>query len=202
MRTPRIIKQVFYLAFYIAVFSLIIYQVISYIKSRPTCIDGKMNQNETGIDCGGKCQPCPKEYVTKDLVVTEKSYVSEGIGRYDLVAKVKNPNSNVGSSSFTYQFILTDSSGKQIISKEGKGFIDAIGKVKGFERFGTKKLNKAYIAASTEEKDAKRVFNNFNNIEIGDVRNIHPVDILKYKYLIITKPEQAFKMLESKLNTK
>ena len=87
-------------------------------------------------------------------------------------------------------------------TKEGKGFIDAIGKVKGFERFGTKKLNKAYIAASTEEKDAKRVFNNFNNIEIGDVRNIHPVDILKYKYLIITKPEQAFKMLESKLNTK
>ncbi len=87
-------------------------------------------------------------------------------------------------------------------TKHGKGFIDALGKVKGFERLSTKKTNKAYIAASSSEKDAKRVFNNFASIEIGDVRNMHPVDILKYKYLVITKPEEAFKMLESKLNAK
>ena len=84
-------------------------------------------------------------------------------------------------------------------TKLGKGFVDAIGKVKGFERLASKKINTAYIAASTDEKDAKRVFNNFGNIEIGDVRNLHPVDILKYKYLIITKPEEAFKTLEAKL---
>ncbi len=87
-------------------------------------------------------------------------------------------------------------------TKFGKGFIDAMGKVKGFERFSTKRINKAYIAASPEEKDAKRVFNNFNNIEIGDVRNLHPVDIMKYKYLVITKPVEAFKVLESKLKAK
>jgi hypothetical protein len=123
MRTPRIIKQVFYIALYIVVFGLIIYQIVNYVIYRPTCTDGKMNQTESGIDCGGKCQPCLKEYLTKDLIVMEKAYVTEGHGRYDLVAKIKNPNSNVGSSSFTYQFILTDSSGQQIISKEGKGFI-------------------------------------------------------------------------------
>jgi len=87
-------------------------------------------------------------------------------------------------------------------TKFGKGFIDAIGKVKGFERIITKKTNKAYIATSTEEKGAKRVFNNFNSIEIGDVRNLHPVDILRYKYLIITKPEAAFKLFEAKLEAK
>lgn len=84
-------------------------------------------------------------------------------------------------------------------TKLGKGFIDSMGKVKGFERFSSKKINKAYIAASTEEKDIKRVFGNYGSVEVGDVRNLHPVDILKYKYLVITKPEQAFKMLEGKL---
>ncbi len=87
-------------------------------------------------------------------------------------------------------------------TKYGKGFIDALGKVKGFERLVSKKTNKAYIAASASEKDAKRVFNNFKSIEIGDVRNMHPVDVLRYKYLVITKPEEAFKMFESKLVAK
>jgi large subunit ribosomal protein L4 len=85
-------------------------------------------------------------------------------------------------------------------TKMGKGFVDALGKVKGFERLSTKKTNKAYIAASTSEKDARRVFSNFGSIEIGDVRNLHPVDILKYKYLVITKPEEAFKLFQTKLN--
>jgi len=84
-------------------------------------------------------------------------------------------------------------------TKMAKAFVESIGALKGYERFSTKKMNKAYIAASKEEKGARRVFNNFGNIEIGDVRNLHPVDILKYKYLVITKPEEAFKVLESKL---
>ena len=85
-------------------------------------------------------------------------------------------------------------------TKLGKGFVDALGKVKGFERLSTKKTNKAYIAASSTEKDARRVFGNFASIEMGDVRNLHPVDILRYKYLVISKPAEAFKLLEAKLS--
>ncbi|MEM3399272.1 MAG: thrombospondin type 3 repeat-containing protein [Candidatus Micrarchaeia archaeon] len=29
---------------------------------RPTCYDGIKNQNETGVDCGGPCEPCPTCY--------------------------------------------------------------------------------------------------------------------------------------------
>lgn len=87
-------------------------------------------------------------------------------------------------------------------TKLGKGFVESLGKVKGFERLSTKKTNKAYIATSSSEKDARRVFSNFGSIEIGDVRNLHPVDILKYKYLVISKPEEAFKLLEAKLDAK
>lgn len=84
-------------------------------------------------------------------------------------------------------------------TKLGKGFIDTFGKMKGFEKFSTKRTNKAYIAASSSEKDVKRVFNNYGSVEVGDVRNLHPVDILKYKFLVITRPEEAFKTLEAKM---
>ena len=29
--------------------------VFSYLYEAPTCIDGKQNQEEDGIDCGGPC---------------------------------------------------------------------------------------------------------------------------------------------------
>jgi len=74
-------------------------------------------------------------------------------------------------------------------TKHGKAFL---------ENF--KQIKKAYIATSTTEKDAKRVFSNFGNIEISDVRNLHPVDVLRYKYLVITNPEEAFKTLEAKMS--
>jgi large subunit ribosomal protein L4 len=85
-------------------------------------------------------------------------------------------------------------------TKLGKGFVDTFGKIKGLEKFSTKRTNKAYIAASKEEKDVKRVFGNYGSVEVGDIRNLHPVDILKYKYLVITRPEEAFKLLEAKMN--
>jgi large subunit ribosomal protein L4 len=84
-------------------------------------------------------------------------------------------------------------------TKLAKAFVSVIGGIKGFEKFSTKKMNKAYIAASSDEKNARRVFNNFGNIQIGDVRNLHPLDILKHKYLVITKPADAMKVLEAKL---
>ena len=84
-------------------------------------------------------------------------------------------------------------------TKFGKGFVDTFGKIKGLEKFSTKRTNKAFIATSTGEKDVKRVFNNFGSIEVSDVRNLHPVDILRYKYLVITNPEEAFKTLEAKM---
>lgn len=84
-------------------------------------------------------------------------------------------------------------------TKLGKGFINAFGAISGFEKLVTKRTNKVYIAAASTEKDVKRVFNNFGSIEVGDVRNLHPVDILRYKYLIITNPEDAFKTLGAKM---
>jgi large subunit ribosomal protein L4 len=83
-----------------------------------------------------------------------------------------------------------------------KNFIDNISKVKGLEKMATKKRNTAYIAMSAEESSLKRSFNNFGNLQTGDIRNLNPLDITKYKYLIITKPEEAIKTLKTKMKEK
>ncbi len=98
------------------------------------------------------------------------------------------------------ELIFIDSFTFEPKTKLAKGFIETMAKVKGFERLGTKKTNKAYIATSTKELAARRAFNNISNIFVGDMRNLHPVDILNFKYLIITNPEDSIKTLEAKMN--
>ncbi len=98
------------------------------------------------------------------------------------------------------EIIFIDSLNFEPKTKLAKGFIDSMGKVKGLERLVTKKINKAYIATSAKEITLRRAFNNFGNITVGEMRNIHPVDILQYKYLIITNPEESIRTLEVKMN--
>ncbi|NNE29369.1 MAG: hypothetical protein HKN16_07020, partial [Saprospiraceae bacterium] len=36
----------------------------------PTCFDGEQNGNETGVDCGGDCDPCPVPCTDNELTLT------------------------------------------------------------------------------------------------------------------------------------
>jgi len=85
-------------------------------------IVGIQNQGEAGIDCGGPCPPCAWQ-LQKDLEViffqaipTQENYV-------DLVARIRNPNSDFGAESFSYVFNLYDSEDKLIISRKGSSYI-------------------------------------------------------------------------------
>jgi hypothetical protein len=94
-------------------------------KPAPTCFDGKKNQGENGIDCGGPCQACQEIPQAESLKILEKAFVigTPGGEKYDLMAKIENPNSEYGSPKFHYQFTLKDSSGSVITQKEGDSFI-------------------------------------------------------------------------------
>lgn len=94
-----------------------------YIKPKPTCFDGKMNQDELGIDCGGICALCPEQVASLDLQTKETVFVPSGQNRYDVMAKVYNPNDTAGASSFEYQFELKDAAGRVLASRTGKNFI-------------------------------------------------------------------------------
>jgi hypothetical protein len=93
-----------------------------YLRVAPTCADGKTNQGEEGIDCGGPCQAC--ELVNMRDVKIEWVKALPTIGQnYDLVAMVSNPNQNYGSRKVDYEFKLFDLAGKEVGSKSGQTFI-------------------------------------------------------------------------------
>jgi hypothetical protein len=117
-------KRLIILLIYLAIFSLLGWLIYSWLKTAPTCFDGKQNQNEEGLDCGGVCQKqCEKVFKTQDLIVKEKAFVEGGQGKYDVMARISNPNNELGGGEFSYDFKLEDSSGSILAERKGKSFI-------------------------------------------------------------------------------
>lgn len=101
------------LIFLLVVF-LIIMAVVLMGKKDPTCSDGIKNQGEFEIDCGGPCYPCQEKPVLKDLEVLSTEWVYDADNRYDLVLKIKNPNSLYGAQSFQYQVKIQDAANREM----------------------------------------------------------------------------------------
>lgn len=90
----------------------------------PNCFDGKRNQGETGIDCGGPCQACVEEYDPEPFSVVEAALVPGGDpDEYDVVARVYNPNDELGAEELSYEFRFKDRDGLIVGSVSGEGFI-------------------------------------------------------------------------------
>ncbi len=108
---------------YLAIFSIIAFVIYLIVRPDATCSDGKQNQAEKGIDCGGPCSPCKEIFEAKDLDVQEVIFLSAENGSYDVVAKINNSNEKAGSANFGYTFTLKDGAGSIISSREGNTFI-------------------------------------------------------------------------------
>lgn len=83
----------------LVVVGLGIYLIIK--PPRATCFDAIQNQGEIGMDCGGPCGPCDKP---KDLVILSQEFIHTIENNFDLIAKIKNPNSDWGVESLSYNF--------------------------------------------------------------------------------------------------
>jgi len=64
--------------------------------------------------------------------------------------------------------------------------------IKGFESLFSKKNNAAVIALSGKRKEIERAFSNLGNVEVIEARNLNPLLLLEYKYLIIENPELIY----------
>lgn len=88
----------------------------------PSCFDGKQNDIEAGIDCGGACQYLCSFQVSEPVVLFSRSFeVVPGV--YNAVAYVENPNLDVGNRSIEYTFTLYDSRNNIITERSGRTFI-------------------------------------------------------------------------------
>jgi hypothetical protein len=119
----RSIKQVIYGGIYLGILALIIYIIFFVILIPPSCYDGKRNQGEEGIDCGGPCPSCEIRDLAPIQVIQTVFFVDNEDWTIDLGALIKNPNVSWGIKEFDYAFLLKDAEGKELGKKSEKAFV-------------------------------------------------------------------------------
>ena len=97
--------------------------VVEKIIPDPSCFDGKQNQEEFGVDCGGPCMHCALKY-PKSVKVFWARGAAGSDKRYDVVAEIENLNELLSSAEVTYEIMLSDKFG-QVAKKQGKTFLFA-----------------------------------------------------------------------------
>ncbi len=80
-------------------------------------------------------------------------------------------------------------------TSEAKKVLLAVGKAAGMRE---KRKNAVLIAATSYEKGTIKSFSNLGHVKTEEVRNLNPLDLLTYKYLVIENPEEAFKTLAAR----
>jgi len=84
-------------------------------------------------------------------------------------------------------------------TKDAKAALVALAGVKGFEALATKQRNAALLAVPSTTDEVVKSFRNFGNVLLEEVRNLNPVDLLRYKFLVLVSPDEAVKTLAGRV---
>lgn len=82
---------------------------------------------------------------------------------------------------------------------EAIAILKSLSKIKTASDIFTKRKNSAIIAISGKKPAFERSFSNIGNVEVDELRNINPVDLLNMKYLVIENPTESVKFIEAKM---
>lgn len=84
----------------------------------PSCTDGKLNQDEEEIDCGGSCPYlCAVGLVPPSVEFARP--VSPQTGRTDVIAYIENANPSAGARAVQFTAVLFSASNTIVAEKEG-----------------------------------------------------------------------------------
>ena len=81
-----------------------------------------------------------------------------------------------------------------------KKVIAAVAKGSGIETLATKKNNAALVVLSARDEMVEQSFRNFGNIALKQVKDVNPVDLLTYKYLIISNPSEVLDIFTKRVS--
>jgi large subunit ribosomal protein L4 len=85
-------------------------------------------------------------------------------------------------------------------AKEAKEFLTSIGKVEGFNKLSTKKANSLIMALDSKNEAIEKSFRNFGNVRVSESRNLNPLELANYKYVMFVNPAESVKAIAGKLN--
>lgn len=124
----RLTKQIIYSIVVAIIIGLVLWFAYTvFFAPTPSCFDGKKNQGETGVDCGGLCISCEiKELQAIKVNYTKIFRVIDGVG---VIAEIYNPNSKWGAPSVKATLLLKDAQANVVTTRSYQWFIYA-GEVK------------------------------------------------------------------------
>lgn len=88
---------------------------IAVFYEAPSCSDGKRNQAEDGIDCGGPCAYFCAKQKQPPTVLFAKA-IQNGTGRIDVIARIENKNHDAAAKNVQYDITLYGT-GQALIQK-------------------------------------------------------------------------------------
>lgn len=92
---------------------------IAVMYEAPSCTDGRQNQDETGIDCGGSCDFLCRNEVQAPRLSFARA-VTNGSGRTDVIAYIENRNQDAEAKDAPYTVEVFDESGTLLGKREGR----------------------------------------------------------------------------------
>ena len=84
---------------------------------------------------------------------------------------------------------------------EAKKFVTTLAKASSNESLATKRSNAALIVLSERDENTEKSFRNFGNVMVAQVKDINPVDLLTYKYVVVASPAKSVEVLQSRIGT-
>ncbi len=87
-------------------------------------------------------------------------------------------------------------------TKDAKQVLMSLSGIKGKEDMKSRKRNLALIALPMREEETEKSFRNFGNVHVSQIKDINPVELLTYKYVIVAKPDASLKLLTERAMTK
>ena len=86
-------------------------------------------------------------------------------------------------------------------AKEAKATLVAIAKGANQEMLATKRKNAALVVLSDRNIATEKSFRNFGNIEVAQAKDINPVDLLTYKFVVVVDAPSSVEILEKRVAT-
>ncbi len=85
-------------------------------------------------------------------------------------------------------------------AKDALALLGTLSKIEGFKDILSKRKNSAYIALDEKNIPTEKSFGNFGNVSIDEIRNMNPLHLMKYKYVVISNPEKGLAQISEKLS--
>ncbi|MBI3633415.1 MAG: 50S ribosomal protein L4 [Candidatus Vogelbacteria bacterium] len=87
---------------------------------------------------------------------------------------------------------------KAIKTKNAAEVLSSLSKISGFEKLAYKTGKRALILTPGVDSKIVKSFRNIGSSFVDEVRNLNPIDALKYKYLVMVSPEESVSVLSSR----